>query len=62
MIATHLALSKSDGMCIMGPSIAHYPIENKYQRERRSTVDPSWLTNEPLQWTGTRGDIWRFCV
>jgi hypothetical protein len=32
MVATHLALSLSARMCIMAPSIAHYPSENKYPR------------------------------
>ena len=32
MGAKHLALSLSAGTCIMAPSIAHYPPENKYPR------------------------------
>jgi hypothetical protein len=33
MGAKYLALSLSAGMCIMAPSIAHYPPENKYPRQ-----------------------------
>ena len=56
MIAKHLALSTSDGMCIMGPSIAHCAREHKCQREVNPPSPPSWLPSMPLRRIGTGRD------